>query len=116
MEILLELQDVARFKNAEALSSYVGLTPGQYALKGEHALMGFRNQDIRKHLFTQPTSLAQRRRQANDISSLLKRLQVRSLIAKIPRSRRWRITPEGHKTLALSLTLYHQHPATKQAA
>ena len=85
-------------------------------LKGEHTLMGFRNQYIRKHLFAQPMSLAQRRRQANAVSRLLKRLHVRGLIAKIPRSRRWRITPEGHKTLALSLTLYYQHPATNQAA
>ena len=30
MEILLELQDVARFRRAEQLAAYVGLTPSQY--------------------------------------------------------------------------------------
>ena len=85
-------------------------------LKGEHALMGFRNQDIRKHLFAQPTSLAQRRRQANAVSRLLKRLHVRGLIAKIPRSRRWRVTHSGHVTLATSLTLYDRHTTSMQAA
>ena len=39
MEILLELQDVARFKNAQALAAYVGLTPGQYT-SGEHVRHG----------------------------------------------------------------------------
>lgn len=85
-------------------------------LKGEHALMGFRNQDIRKHLFKQPRSLDQRRRQANAVSRLLKRLHVRGLIAKIPRSRRWRVTHSGHVTLATSLTLYDNHTTSMQAA
>ena len=39
MEILLELQDVSRFKNADALASYAGLTPGQYA-SGDNVRMG----------------------------------------------------------------------------
>jgi transposase len=30
MEILLELQDVARFRRADQLAAYVGLTPSQY--------------------------------------------------------------------------------------
>ena len=85
-------------------------------LRGEHALMGFRNQDIRKHLFQQPRSVDQRRRQANAVSRLLKRLHVRGLIAKIPRSRRWRVTHSGQRTLATSLNLYRDHTALKQAA
>jgi transposase len=31
MELLLELQDVARFRRAEDLAAYVGLTPAQYS-------------------------------------------------------------------------------------
>jgi transposase len=31
MELLLELQDVARFRRAEQLAAYVGLTPAQYS-------------------------------------------------------------------------------------
>lgn len=47
MEILLELQDVARFRKAEALAAYVGLTPSQHS-SGEHIRMG-RITGIGKH-------------------------------------------------------------------
>jgi transposase len=39
MEILLELQDVARFRRAEQLAAYVGLTPSQYTT-GDKVRMG----------------------------------------------------------------------------
>jgi transposase len=39
MEMLLELQDVARFRRAEQLAAYVGLTPSQYS-SGEQVRMG----------------------------------------------------------------------------
>jgi transposase len=39
MEILLELQDVARFRRAEQLAAYVGLTPSQYST-GDKVRMG----------------------------------------------------------------------------
>jgi transposase len=39
MEMLLELQDVARFRRAEQLAAYVGLTPSQYS-SGERVRMG----------------------------------------------------------------------------
>jgi transposase len=39
MELLLELQDVARFRTGDELAAYVGLTPSQYS-SGEHVRMG----------------------------------------------------------------------------
>lgn len=39
MEILLELQDVKRFRRADQLAAYVGLTPSQYS-SAEHTRMG----------------------------------------------------------------------------
>ena len=39
MEMLLELQDVSRFQNADQLAAYVGLTPSQYS-SGERTRMG----------------------------------------------------------------------------
>jgi len=39
MEFLLELQDLARFRRADELSAYVGLTPSQYS-SGENVRMG----------------------------------------------------------------------------
>lgn len=39
MELLLELQDVSRFRRAKQLAAYVGLTPSQYS-SVEHIRMG----------------------------------------------------------------------------
>ncbi len=39
MEILLEVQDVARFRRGDELAAYVGLTPSQYS-SGENVRMG----------------------------------------------------------------------------
>lgn len=39
MELLLELQDVGRFRTGDELAAYVGLTPSQYS-SGEHVRMG----------------------------------------------------------------------------
>lgn len=39
MEILVELQDIARFKTADELAAYLGLTPSQHS-SGEHTRMG----------------------------------------------------------------------------
>jgi hypothetical protein len=103
--------------------SYRGFNPANQddltlftaVLRGEHALMGFRNQDVRQLLFPKPTSVAERQRHANRVTRLLKRLHVRGLIAKIPRSRRWRVTRSGQTTLSTALILYH-HTPLKQAA
>lgn len=39
MEILVEIQDISRFKTADELAAYLGLTPSQYS-SGEHIRMG----------------------------------------------------------------------------
>jgi len=39
MEILVEIQDMTRFKTADKLAAYLGLTPSQYS-SGEHIRMG----------------------------------------------------------------------------
>jgi len=39
MELLLELQDVARFQRADTIAAYVGLTPGQYS-SGDKVRLG----------------------------------------------------------------------------
>jgi transposase len=41
MELLVELQDVSRFRRAEQLAAYVGLTPSQYSTRaGKSGLRG----------------------------------------------------------------------------
>lgn len=82
--------------------------------RGEHALMGFRNQDIRRALFPIPRSAHQQRQQANRVSRILKRLHTHHLVAKIPRSRRWRLTKTGRTTITAALTF--QTSTLQQAA
>jgi hypothetical protein len=78
-------------------------------LRGEHAIMGFRNRDIRQHLFPNAQVPGKIRRLASRVSRLLKLLHVRKLIAKIPRSRRWRPTQKGHAILSSIIILYQDH-------
>jgi hypothetical protein len=63
-------------------------------LRGEHTLHGFHNRERRVHLFGPPAATDPRR--SGQVSRLVKRLHVRGLVAKIPRSRRWRVTQLGH--------------------
>lgn len=72
-------------------------------LRGEHVIHGFRNADVRKRLFREQRSTENTRRQSARVSRLLKRLHVHGLIAKIPRSRRWRASMRGRHIIAAFL-------------
>lgn len=49
MEFLVELQDLRRFRTADQLAAYVGLTPSQYS-SGEHIRMGRITRSGKSHL------------------------------------------------------------------
>jgi hypothetical protein len=98
---------------------YAGFNPArrkdvklfQAVLSGEHLLRGFHNAEIREALWGLTSDYRQRRRRANAVTRLLKRLHVRGLLAKIPRTRRWRVTARGHKLLGTMIQLhYHGLP------
>jgi DNA-binding IclR family transcriptional regulator len=55
------------------------------------------------HLREDPTQ------QSAQISRLLHRLHVYGLVAKIPRSRRWRVTAFGHRVMGASVRLRQLH-------
>jgi hypothetical protein len=79
--------------------------------RGEHTLHGMRNQDLRRYLFGDTRDPAIRRCQANKVSRLFRRLHVHGLVAKIPRTRRWRLTQRG--TLLITVFLkshYERYP------
>ena len=78
-------------------------------LRGQHTLRGFRNSDIRQHLFGSAKTTADRHRHRATVSHLLKRLHLHGLIAKIPRTRRWRVTWKGQLLMTAFLKLHHQH-------
>jgi hypothetical protein len=72
-------------------------------LHGEHLLQGFRNREVRRQLFgARP---GPDRRRSAQVSRLVKRLHLRGLVAKIPRSRRWRVTDLGHTVLSAAIQL-----------
>ena len=72
-------------------------------LRGEHTLHGFRNRAVRTHLFG-PTAATDPRR-SGQVSRLVKRLHLRGLVAKIPRSRRWRVTKLGYAVMSAAIQL-----------
>jgi hypothetical protein len=78
-------------------------------LRGEHSIMGFRNQDIRVQLFPNNKDPIKKRRQSSRVSRLLRLLHVHKLIAKIPRSRRWRVTSLGHAIMSLFIRMHHEN-------
>lgn len=114
-----QLQSLARPVRREG-RSYRGFNPAclqdiqlfAAVLRGEHLLQGFCNRDIRRQLTGSPRSTVPDRLAAARVSRLLKRLHAHGLIAKIPRSRRWRTTQRGHALMSAILTLHHdRYPA-----
>ena len=77
--------------------------------RGEQTLQGMRNQDVRRQLFGETTVRDLRRRQANKVSRLFRRLHVHGILAKIPRSRRWRLTRRGTLIVSMFLKCHHEN-------
>jgi hypothetical protein len=77
-------------------------------LDGNHLVRGFRNADLRRLLYRATTDPRLRRRQAAAISRQLKRLHVRGLIKKVPRTYRWHVAKRGQRLLSAIITLYHE--------
>jgi hypothetical protein len=94
--------------------SYAGFNPARRedvrlftaVLDGDRIARGFRNADIRAPVFGPPKPLVQQRRASAAVGRLLKRLRVRHLAAKIPRTRRWRATERGRHLLGMAVQLY----------
>jgi hypothetical protein len=109
-----ELRQLTEPKVVEG-RSYAGFNPARRedvrlfraVLDGDHIARGFRNGDIRQPLFGDPKPSSQHRRASAAVGRLLKRLHVRHLVAKIPRSRRWRVTERGRHLLGVAVQLYH---------
>jgi len=100
--------------------SYAGFNPArqeqvrllQALLDGKYALHGFRNADIRMACYPARTTLEETKRQRSALGRVFRRLHVRGLLAKIPRTRRWRVTHQGQKLLGAVVQLYHHGLAT----
>jgi hypothetical protein len=97
-----------------AQRSYAGFNPARQedvrlflaVLDGDHIARGFRNKDVRAALFGANAKPALR--QSAAVGRMLKRLHTRNVVAKIPHSRRWRVTESGRRLLSLAVQLYRQ--------
>jgi len=71
--------------------------------RGEWALKGFRNSDIRVLLFGQAKGGKQKRSQAAKVSRRLGLLHAHGLIAKVSHTYRWQVTEKGRRILTALL-------------
>lgn len=75
-------------------------------MRGEHFIHGFRNGNLAEHLgISLSKDKRERRRQSARIGRLLQLLRAHRLIAKIPRSRRYRVTLRGFKVMTAAVFL-----------
>jgi hypothetical protein len=72
--------------------------------RGEFALNGFRNRDIRQHLFPGPCRADQMHRRVGLISRRLRLLRAHRLIQKVTGTHRYILTPRGRATITALLS------------
>jgi hypothetical protein len=85
--------------------------------KGEFAINGFRNADIRQALFGHDGNQRLARQRAGQISRQLALLRAHGLIHRVPRTRRWMLTDQGKSvTTLLSATANASAPKLIQIA
>jgi hypothetical protein len=76
----------------------------QAALRGEYAVRGFRNGELAAHLYgTPPQDPVERRRQCGRVSRQISLLRAHGLVAKYPRSRRYRVTARGQRFMSTAI-------------
>lgn len=76
-------------------------------MNGSHCLHGFKNADIREKLQNseQLKRFTQTAKASAKVSRILNRFHTHGLIAKIPRSRRWKVTVLGYRLMTTSLKI-----------
>jgi hypothetical protein len=75
-------------------------------LRGEYAVRGFRNGELAQQLYGQrPKDPLERRRQCGRVSRRISLLRAHGLIAKFPRSRRYRVTASGQRFMSTAIHL-----------
>jgi len=78
----------------------------QAALRGEHVVRGFRNGELAQLLFgPSPDDPGERRRRCGRVSRRISLLRAHGLVAKFPRSRRYRVTERGQRFMSTAIHL-----------
>jgi hypothetical protein len=79
-------------------------------LRGEHRLQGFRNKDVARRLYAQEAQDAgERRRRCGRVTRLIQLLRAHGLVAKIPRSRRYRVTTKGEALMSAAIDVRYKY-------
>ncbi len=79
----------------------------QAVMDGAHHVRGFTNRDIRERLAATShlKDLDEPKKQSAKVGRLLHRLHAHRLVAKIPRSRKWRTTDTGRRLMATAIQI-----------
>src|SRR6267378_8585350 len=75
--------------------------------RGEWALKGFRNRQIRSLLFSQPKDKKEQRSQSAKITRRLALLHAHGVISKVSRTHRWQLTAKGRRVVTALLAARH---------
>ena len=75
-------------------------------LDGGHCVNGFRNFDLQKLIFDKPpASDKDIKKRSGQVTRLIRKLRAHQLVAKIPRSHRYRVSTKGYRILGACLDL-----------
>ena len=84
------------------------------AMRGEHRLHGFRNKDIAQRLYAHATKdPVERRRRCGRVTRLIQLLRAHGLVARMPRTRRYRVTPQGEQVMSAAIQVKELHLPTQ---
>jgi len=113
-EKLKEVVSPACNKIKKKGKTYRGLNPWQeedyklltFLAKGEHAIVGFRNRDLRKWLYPESDKLEkeEQKRYSGRTTRRIKLLRVHGLIKKVAKENRYMLTAKGQKFACALMT------------
>ena len=86
----------------------------QAVQRGEFALHGFRNRDLRSILYPQPAEAADQRRQSAAVTRQIRLLRAHGLITKVPKTHRYQLTDLGRTAITTLLQAQHANAAQLQ--
>ena len=101
-----------RTRSGRTYARFNPLTPADLALfrallAGENTINGFRNRDLTRRLYRRaPHDVDEAHRRCERVSRLIVKLRGHGLVAKVPRSRLYRVTHHGNRVLTAAISLH----------
>jgi hypothetical protein len=99
-------------KAGRSYARFNPLSPADLALFravicGEHAINGFKNRDLARRLYRRPPhDIDEAHRRCERVSRLIVKLRGHGLVAKVPRSRLYRVTRYGNRVLTEAIAIH----------